>query len=512
MKLRLISQALRKRPFFYIDRRSLDLFYAALGLVLLIDLLIRIPDLKAHYTHEGLLPLSALMQHEWNIWYWSLANLSDQFYFQLFLFLVVMMAAVGMVFQYRLRWMLLVAWVGLLSIQHRNPVVLQGGDDLLRMLLFWSLFLPARSRESRACVSGTACTILLLQIVSVYHFSAWYKSLDEWWRDGTAIYYALQLDQIARPLGSWIAQHPEWCALMTRCAFILEASLLPLFLLPWPREYIRMTLFFSLVGFNVGILTTMMIGVFPHAFIAASFLFIPHTFWEAVSKKSLYTTLQGLRQQWIGYARSKPMALWKKRAAYQIFPMFCALMVLGWNIAAIPRISWSMPSWTHPLMLGLRLDQSWGMFAPTVFKEDGWYVLEAELRNGRRIDLMAPDDSLSFAKPDDVLDRYPNDRWRKYGEQLYMAHRAHLRPFYADYLIRDWNQNHADDQEWIQRLWIYYMREITLPPGQDTRIEVISLHQQSASASAGSSENHIYEAQPTGKKDGAFRPLQPAEP
>ena len=34
----------------------------------------------------------------------------------------------------------------LTGIDNRNPLVIDGGDDFLRMLLFWGLFLPLGAR------------------------------------------------------------------------------------------------------------------------------------------------------------------------------------------------------------------------------------------------------------------------------------------------------------------------------------------------------------------------------
>ena len=39
-----------------------------------------------------------------------------------------------------------VSWFMLLSVQARNPIILQGGDVLLRLLLFWGIFLPLGER------------------------------------------------------------------------------------------------------------------------------------------------------------------------------------------------------------------------------------------------------------------------------------------------------------------------------------------------------------------------------
>ncbi len=63
-------------------------------------------------------------------------------FFQALLFVVAAVAAVALLVGYRTWVASVVVWILLLSIQHRNPLVLGSGDDLLRMLLFWGMSLP----------------------------------------------------------------------------------------------------------------------------------------------------------------------------------------------------------------------------------------------------------------------------------------------------------------------------------------------------------------------------------
>ena len=91
-----------------LDLRSLALFRVCLGLILLADLGIRAGDLHPHYTDAGVLRADEIA-------------LLVGFYTRAATFL---------------------SFVLLLSLHNRNPLVLHGGDSLLRLLLFWSLLLP----------------------------------------------------------------------------------------------------------------------------------------------------------------------------------------------------------------------------------------------------------------------------------------------------------------------------------------------------------------------------------
>src|SRR5215210_4692651 len=122
---------------------------------------------------------------------------------------------------YRTRPMTILVWVLVLSIQNRNPLVLSGGDSLLRLLLFWAMFLPLGAYWSvdRALKDATtrlstrflslATVGLFMQIAFVYWFTAALKSGPEWRVDGTALYYALSLDQLSTSVGQYLLNFPE---------------------------------------------------------------------------------------------------------------------------------------------------------------------------------------------------------------------------------------------------------------------------------------------------------------
>ena len=125
-----------------LDVRSLAVFRVGLGLLLLTDVLTRVQHLDAHYTDAGVLPLSVLLRQQWNNGWWSLHALSGDAGLQWLLFGLAAVFAVQLVLGWRTRVAHVASWVLLASAQARNPLVLQGGDDLLRLVTFWSMFLP----------------------------------------------------------------------------------------------------------------------------------------------------------------------------------------------------------------------------------------------------------------------------------------------------------------------------------------------------------------------------------
>ena len=97
-----------------------------------------------------------------------------------------------------------------------------GGDSLLALLLFWSMFLPMGARfsvdsalnngphrESNRYLS-TATAAVLLQVGMVYIFTAIMKSDPIWRENFSAVYYALKdrpVGDRARSLPAELSRH-----------------------------------------------------------------------------------------------------------------------------------------------------------------------------------------------------------------------------------------------------------------------------------------------------------------
>jgi hypothetical protein len=165
---------------FGLDPRSLAAMRFGFGLILLADLAFRATDLRAMYAGDGVLPIEYSMALAGKAG-WSLHWLSGAVWYQTLLLVFEMALAAGMAVGWHTRWMVFGSWLLLTSLHARNPLILNAGDTMLRVLLFWSIFLPlgavwslderarrrrgeTASREPVANVS-TFCLIIQLCIV-----------------------------------------------------------------------------------------------------------------------------------------------------------------------------------------------------------------------------------------------------------------------------------------------------------------------------------------------------------
>src|SRR5437588_6400315 len=231
-----------------LDLRSLALFRIALGAVLLGDLIWRAVDLTAFYTDFGVLPRAALLEKFSPAQRFSLHLMSGEFVFQALLFLLAAGLAIMLMAGIRTRFAALASWFMVVSIQSRNPIILQGGDVYLRMLTFIAIFLPmgalysvdAALREEpqnqdrkRFVHFSTPGLALIAQVAIVYAFAVLLKTAPEWRTDFSAVYYALNIQQMSTPLGRFLLHFPKLLPWLTRGTLVHESSIAILLLTPF---------------------------------------------------------------------------------------------------------------------------------------------------------------------------------------------------------------------------------------------------------------------------------------
>ncbi|WP_276498759.1 HTTM domain-containing protein [Pontibacter litorisediminis] len=479
------------RKVFTVDLRALAMMRIWLAGIVLLDLAIRASVMEAHYSNMGVLPLHVLHQHLWLPQFFSLHVLSGLWQFQLLLFILAAGFAFSLLLGYKTRLSTAVTWLLLLSLQNRNPLIAQGGDDLLRMLLFWGIFLPwgrfysadaVHARQQGVVPQQTsyfsaATVAYIVQVGLVYFCTALLKDSPEWHTEGTALYYALSLDQILMPLGRLIYPYPELLRVLTLATWYTELLLPFLLLIPWHNRFFRMVVVVVLVGFHIGISLTLFVGLFYLINIASVAGLLPAPAMNWLDKR----VLGSFRRPRMGQFKqvfnrlSSPVSLqvnWQKPLIprHMLSPLrngFVTAVLLycvWWNLSTTHLPLHKIPDSSRWFGYLLRLDQHWRMFSPTVFKDDGWYVLEGYTANGINIDLNQQGKEVNYSKPASVVSMFKNDRWRKYSENYLFTYYAYMRPYYCNYLMRRWNEAHP--QQPIQQLEVIYMKEPSLPDYQ----------------------------------------------
>jgi hypothetical protein len=456
-----------------IDPRGLAALRIGLGTTLLADLLLRTDHFGALYTDAGAFPRRLLDPwlretiFPFHLW-------SGSFGWPGLLWLLAVAAAVAMIAGWHTRLASATSWVLLVSLQVRNPLVLNFGDAILRMALFWAMFLPlgarwsldasrnpSRTMTAERPVASVASAAYLLQICFVYFFTALLKSGSDWRETGLALYYALNLDYFATPLGVWIRHSIPLTILMTRSTLVLE-SIGPLALLA-PIWWLRSAAVACFLALHLGIAASFDLGIFPWVDVVVLLPFLPPRIWDEFERRLLRVAPPAVSASVETRAKTVEPRRRLRRVGGAVLGGIL-LYLFANNVQAVS------PAFPAPDLLTsagrwLGINQSWQMFTPNGPRVDGWFVLSGRLANGQVVDLMAPDAPPSFEKPESVAARHSSSRWARFLFQLKEPEtNGSIRSNWARWQCSDWNRQSAADRR-LDHVEMWFVLERTPRPG-----------------------------------------------
>ena len=543
---------------FAIDLRTLALFRVLLGIMVIADLILRSRDLTAFYTDAGVFPRDVAIQNGLAESY-SFHFANGTGVFQAALFFVQGFFAILLMLGYRTRIATLVCLILTISLQVRNPHILQGSDILLTLVLFWSLFLPLGARFSideglnktpplSNHYVSMASAALLIQVMCVYFFSAVMKeAYPEWSTTYTGVMYSLRGGAYGTYLGQWFGQFETLARWLTVYVMYLEFyGPFLMFLSAYfaPARLLMQSLFITM---HLGFLLFLGVGQFPWISITSLIAFTPLAFWDYLAKWTSRFTAPAVRIYYdepcgfckkislilrsllvlpearVEPAQSTPKvhAILEKNNSWVVIDgsgkpsiRWDAMLTLFgrspvfWWLTSVLKLralrnagdrfySWVAknreriaektapylvmreekfrPSWITTLLVfdllvimmwasinyaqnrpmpgrldtalrGFNLYQPWVMFIQTP-PARYWYEARGITKSGDVVDVYR---DAKWA-PLTQLPRYateagwdPNYRWRKFVTNLWYPTLAQLRPYYAGYLCRTWNEAHQD--------------------------------------------------------------------
>jgi predicted DCC family thiol-disulfide oxidoreductase YuxK len=284
------------RHYLSIDPRTLALTRVFLATLLLFDLVKRWLVFDLWYAEDGLLPVSALM-----------AAPSRRFQFSFFYalphsaeakvgFALCLLAYLGLLVGYRTRLCQFLSLVAILSLNTRIDMLNNGGDYVLCILCWWTLFLPLGRRfsvdslrsdapDASTPVVSLAVLAALLQLSVIYFFNAVHKSGWTWSR-GLSVYYVLQQERIIGPMGVWAREHLPLAVskMMTRSTVWFEALLPILILSPVGKPWTRRLAIVLVWMLHLGIQVFANFGVFSPTMCVFALLLVTPEDWEALGR------------------------------------------------------------------------------------------------------------------------------------------------------------------------------------------------------------------------------------
>lgn len=172
-----------------------------------------------------------------------------------------------------------------MSLQFRNLTIMNSGDSLLRIIGFLVMFAPTGAalsvdrwrRAGRPFWEFPAhapwiLRLLQIQVSVIYVTTVWEKLRGTYWNDGTAVSYALRLDDLVRfPLPGWFTESLVVANLLTFGTLAIELALGMLVWNARARPYVLGTG----IILHVFIELTLDVGFFSFAIFVLYLAFVP---------------------------------------------------------------------------------------------------------------------------------------------------------------------------------------------------------------------------------------------
>jgi len=275
-----------------INQSSLEIFRILLPSLIIVDLLLRYNNLEAHYTNLGIYPKNYdFLEYLYRSGRLDLFLFSESIYYHYFIFYVGFISAFTLLIGFKTRISQIVLWLILLSIQNRNPYLSEGADIYIRVILFWSLFLPLgktftyKTFFNRSSILEKinysnyqilGLYIYSLQILLIYLCSVFVKLNISYWQSGQALNLAMQVDAVRGLLSEFILNFPSLLKFSTFSALFIQILIILILLIPFNYlKRIRLVIFGLIILMHIGIMFTINVGLFPFYSIVSLLPIIP---------------------------------------------------------------------------------------------------------------------------------------------------------------------------------------------------------------------------------------------
>ncbi len=461
------------RRLFEVDVRSLAAMRIGVALLILFDIVTRLPFVSELQTDRGLAPRNFV------VWDYppsaaSLYMLSGTVGVALLLLGIAAAFGIMLLLGYRTRLATFGSWVLLGSLLLRNTYALDGGDYVLLLLLLWGLFLPLGRRwslDARNASSGgmpaMVCSVssagIMIQVALVYVFGGVLKLAGSEWLNGTAVYWVVADDYWARPLSLWLR---HWPLPLIRAAsyLVLVVEIVGPFLLfaPFWTRRLRNYAIGIFLAFQLTLALSLQLWMFPAVMTVALFPFVPGTIWNRITSRT-----RGKREIPRVESRDDERSLRPSSGSLprRLFTVYVPVLLLTYalvgNIESTRSRSF-VPDRVHYVAGALGMVQGWGMYAPTPYQETFRVITSGTDDSGTKIPIDSGGGGTEWAPIARLRSDY---RAKMFLERV--AHYLHARQSYALWVCSEWPSN-PDEARTLQSVTVEVeMTPIRLGGGTD---------------------------------------------
>lgn len=211
---------------------------------------LHLPLREALWGPHGMWPHERFMEAQPFLSVWQLSA-SPVFFHAVYA--VGILIAVAFTFGYWSRLAGILHWVMIWSLQERNPLITDGGDNIMRIVLLFLVLVntgahfsldarrtrwrsPEWLRQVRAIAHNVGVLLIVVQLSMLYMSTGLYKAMGELWQNGTALYYILRVDEFSWPgVAEFIYRNPYLVVFGTYGTVLFEVVFPPALLNRWTR-------------------------------------------------------------------------------------------------------------------------------------------------------------------------------------------------------------------------------------------------------------------------------------
>ncbi len=451
-------------PRIKIDDRSLALFRILVGILIIIDVILRFRNLTYFYTDDGPVPTELIMS-DYN--YISiLYYVTDPIGVSIIFILQIILALI-LIIGYKTKTVFILSTILVISVDLRNPYVASYADTLFRLLLFWAIFLPLGNKWSidslrnekysnPSILTQLAGFFILFQMLAMYivNGSIKYTNAEEW-LSGWAFHSILHYDRITWLFGPYVRESPEWLIQFGSIYWFIMMLIAPLMLLFTKR--LRYIIAFTLMFGHLNIALTTRVGAFSLVAIAGLCLFLPKQFWNDIETVKNYLSIK--------YDKNYLEKLNTYIPEYKIINIdgilkniiviICIIVVISAGFVMIintvdnssytdDRIELNNNQYVDGYLSLFNVDQpSWGFYT-SGRNTDTFYVFAAETESGNTIDIFNKKDTVSFDRHygHNLHEQFTTYRYRFYYSSVGRSDdpESSAASYLADYHCKTYNK------------------------------------------------------------------------
>lgn len=451
-----VTRQATQKPFaeaFTLDTRSLAAYRIGLGLLLVVDALLRAPDVAIMMGPDGIFPLDTLTKYHGTISFWSLASLHDSVAWSTAVLALEAVAGLALAVGWHTRIATILGWVAIMSVIRRTSLVATSGDAWLTCQMFWSIFLPLGARWSvdalRQASKPTAlppptaafsiATIAVVLQLAVVYLGAGLAKCNADWFTGDALVHAISVHDHGTSLGMAIGTNP-WLTRPLQWLVLTGEIALPLMLIAMPKPAVRIAIVVMATLFHVGIWLGMTVGLFPLVGFVAWLPVLPAACWT-----------RDATTQAPHVARLGRWASWACGAALVIAAMAFGFQLPWWRQDRLPV----------PLAMVVNatgLHQQWQMFGGVPSRAQ-WVYGEALLADGTKVDLLRGGRPVERELPTGGFTSLPHHRWHTFFWHLLLPGADVFAEPAARALAMQWNARHGPSKQVVSLEIRYGFRE-----------------------------------------------------